>query len=121
MKTRKTARRYSREFKLAAVARVTKGEPITAVARDLELGAATLWRWRKTIQEKGDEYLRGPGRPGSSAKPLRSTNGNQGRIAELERLVGRQQMEIRFLDRALHRIEEQRHRKNDDGGAASSK
>jgi hypothetical protein len=39
----------------------------------------------------------------------------------LERLVGRQQMEIRFLDRALRRIEELRQEKNDDGGAASTK
>src|SRR4051812_39803760 len=121
MKTTKRPRRYSREFKLAAVAGVTRGEPITAVARDLELGADTLWRWRKTIQEKGEEYLHGPGRPSRGTKRLRLTNGNQERIGELERLVGRQQMEIRFLDRALRRIEEQRQPNNDGGGAASSK
>jgi hypothetical protein len=39
----------------------------------------------------------------------------------LERLVGQQQLEIRFLDKALRRVEEQRQPRNDGGGAASSK
>src|SRR5688572_30089298 len=105
MKKAATTRRYSREFKVAAVARVTQGEAITAVARDLEIGADTLWRWRKIVREKGEEHLHEVGRPRGHRmrQPARE---NQQRIAELERLVGRQQMEIRFLDRALRRIEE---------------
>jgi transposase len=121
MKKTATARRYSREFKVAAVARVTRGEPITAVARDLEIGADTLWRWRKIILEKGEEHLHGVGRPRGDRKRRPAGSENQQRIAELERLVGRQQMEIRFLDRALRQIEEQRQEKNGDGGAAFSK
>jgi len=35
--------------------------------------------------------------------------------------VGRQQMEIGFLDRALRQVEELRQEKNDDGVAASTK
>jgi len=38
----------------------------------------------------------------------------------LERLVGRQQLEIRFLDEALRQVEELRQPKNGNGGAASS-
>jgi hypothetical protein len=45
----------------------------------------------------------------------------QRRIAELDRQIGWQEMEIRFLDRALRRVEELRQRKNDDGGEESSK
>ncbi len=45
----------------------------------------------------------------------------QRRIAELERLVGQKELEIRFLDKALRRVEELRQPKNGDGGAASSK
>ena len=55
----------------------------------------------------------GPATPGDE--------GQKRRIAELERLVGRQQMEIRFLDKALRRVEELRQGKNDDGEVASSK
>jgi transposase-like protein len=120
MKKAATTRRYSREFKVAAVARVTQGEAITAVARELEIGADTLWRWRKIILEKGEEHLHGVGRPRGRPRrqPVKTENL---RMAELERLVGRQQMEIRFLDRALRRIEEQRQEKRDGGEAASSK
>ena len=51
----------------------------------------------------------------------RPVNAQTRRIAELERLIGKQQAEIRFLDKALRRVEELRQQKNDDGVAASSK
>jgi hypothetical protein len=43
------------------------------------------------------------------------------RIADLERMVGQQQLEIRFLGKALRQVEELRQQKNDDGATASSK
>jgi hypothetical protein len=39
----------------------------------------------------------------------------------LERLVGRQQAEIDFLEQALHQVEALRQPKKDNGGTASSK
>jgi len=121
MKKRAKPRQYSREFKVAAVRRVLEGESPSAVAQDLKINENNLWRWKTAFLEKGEEYLRGVGRPeGGEAKP-RSESSQARRIAELERLVGRQQMEIRFLDRALRQVEEQRQEKNDDGEAASSK
>ena len=45
------------------------------------------------------------------AMPFRATgrrNGSEGRIAELERKVGQQALEIDFLKGCLQRIEEQR-------------
>jgi len=42
-------------------------------------------------------------------------------MAELERLAGRQQMEILFLGKALHQVEERRQEKNNAGAVASSK
>jgi len=100
---------------------VLEGQRPTAVARDLQVAEDMLWRWRKTVLEKGEEHLRGVGRPTGSQPPGNKEASQQHRIAELERLVGRQQMEIRFLDRALRRVEELRQEKNDDGAAASSK
>ena len=93
---------------------------MAAVARELNIGTELLWRWEKRYSEKGEEYLFGIGQKDPTKKITREVS-HQSRIAELERLVGRQQMEIRFLDRALRRIEEQRQPKNDSGGAASSK
>ena len=121
MKKKGSARRFSREFKIAAVRRVKAGEDPGRVARDLEIGSDLLWKWRKRAEEFGEEHLNGVGRPKGRGPATPGDEGQKRRIAELERLVGRQQMEIRFLDKALRRVEELRQEKNDDGGAASSK
>jgi len=120
-KTRDGRRRFSREFKIAAVRRVSEGEPLRAVARDLNIGVELLWRWRKRVAEKGEEHLYGIGESSEGTEKVAEQASQRRRIAELERLVGRQQLEIRFLDKALRRVEEQRQQKNGGGGAASSK
>src|SRR5262245_54951285 len=86
-------RQYSREFKIAAVRRVLEGEELCEVARDLEIRYDVLWRWKKRVVEKGEDHLYQVGRRKGQPKP----SGNESkarRIAELEKLVGRQQMEI---------------------------
>lgn len=119
-KTRDGRRRFRREFKIAAVGRVLEGESLAEVARDLNIGIELLWRWKKRVAERGEQHLYDIGQRSPGEGILREAS-HQRRIAELERLVGRQQMEIRFLDKALRRVEELRRRKNDDGAAASSK
>jgi transposase len=124
-KTRDGRRRFSREFKIAAVRRVLEGEQVGAVARDLDIGFHLLWVWKKRVAEKGEEYLHELGRPKQwqRAKPAEVPDdaGQKRRMAELERLVGRQQMEIRFLAKALRQVEERRQQKKNAGGVASSK
>jgi transposase-like protein len=119
-KTRDGRRRFSREFKIAAVRRVLNGEELGAVARELNIAFRLLWDWKKRVVERGEEHLHGIGRPSGSPTTTHPDKQAQ-RIAELERLVGHQQLEIRFLDKALRRVEELRQQKNGDGGAASSK
>jgi transposase-like protein len=122
-KTRDGRRRFSREFKVAAVRRVAGGESMARVARELDISEELLWRWKKRVFEKGEGHLYGIGqRESSPSKVLESEGASQRqRIADLERLVGEQQLEIRFLGKALRRVEELRQQKNDDGAAASSK
>jgi transposase-like protein len=43
------------------------------------------------------------------------------RIAELERKVGQQQMDVDFLRRAFERVRESRQSSNNNGGTASTK
>jgi|SRR5689334_18378989 transposase-like protein len=120
---RKTAdghRQFSRGFKIAAVRRVMEGEELCKVARDLDIRYDVLWRWKKRVVEKGEDHLHSVGRRRGQPPPT-GNESKERRIAELEKLVGRQQMEIRFLGRALRQVEEQHQKKNDDGGAASSK
>jgi transposase len=124
-KTRDGRRRFSREFKIAAVRRVIEGEQVGAVARDLGVTFRVLWGWKKRVVEKGEEYLHEIGRPKQWQRPRLAAPpedaSQQRRMAELERLVGRQQMEIRFLGKALRQVEERRQQKKNTGGVASSK
>ena len=119
-KTRDGRRLFDRDFKVAAVRRVLAGEPAGKVARELGIRTSLLWVWKKRVLDLGEDHLyqvgarRGQYRQGGDASQER-------RIGELERLIGRQQAEIRFLGRALRRVEELRQEKNDDGGAASTK
>ena len=91
-------RTFTREFKLNAVRRLEMGVPIAELARAIEVNPNTLHRWRR-------EHLEGPGNafPGKG-----KARWPEGRIAELERKVGQQTLEIDFLKGCLQRIEEQR-------------
>lgn len=91
---------FSREFKLAAVERLERGESVGKVSRALEVNVSILCRWRQ-------EYRRSP----VAAFP---GNGQQAaepdRVAQLERKVGQQALEIDFLKGCLRRIENERQR-----------
>ena len=91
-------RLYTKEFKLAAVRRLEQGVAIAEVARALEVNPNVLHRWRR-------EFRQGPGNafPGQGKQRWA-----EGRIAELERKVGQQTLEIDFLKECLQRIEEER-------------
>jgi len=91
-------RRFTREFKLAAVQRLEQGVSIAEVARALEVNPNVLHRWWR-------EFRQGPGNafPGHGQRRW-----SEGRIAELERKIGQQTLEIDFLKGCLQRIEEQR-------------
>lgn len=91
-------RQFTKEFKLAAVRRLEQGVSIAEAARALEVSPNVLHRWRR-------DFRKGPGNafPGNG-----KARWSQGRIAELERKVGRQAVEIDFLEECLQRIEEQR-------------
>ena len=91
-------RQFTPEFKLASVRRLEQGLPLADVARGLEVNPNVLHRWRR-------EFRQGPGNafPGNGKQRW-----SEGRIAELERKVGQQALEIDFLKGCLQRIEEAR-------------
>jgi transposase len=111
---------FSREFKIAAVRRVMAGEELKKVAGDLGVRYDVLWKWKKRVVELGEDHLHTVGRGKRSGVP-RKNQSKERSIGELERVIGRQQMEIRFLERALRQVEELRQPKNDGGEKASSK
>jgi transposase len=103
-------RRFTREFKLAAIQRLEQGISIAEVARAMEVNPNVLHRWRK-------EFRQGPGNafPGQGQRRW-----SEGRIAELERKIGQQTLEIDFLKGCLQRIEEQRMLQASNGNPQST-
>ena len=103
-------RRFTREFKLAAVQRLEQGVSIAEVSRAVEVNPNVLHRWRK-------EFRQGPGNafPGQGQRRW-----SEGRIAELERKIGQQTLEIDFLKGCLQRIEEQRMLQASNGNPRST-
>jgi len=47
----KSRRVFTREFKLAAIKELDSGKPLGYVARQLEVSANTVHRWRREFRE----------------------------------------------------------------------
>ena len=91
-------RMFTKEFKLAAVQRLEQGVSLGEVARALEVNPNVLHRWRREIRQG----------PGNVFPGHRKQRWAEGRVAELERKIGQQALEIDFLKGCLQRIEENR-------------
>lgn len=116
----KSPRKFSREFKLEAVRRILAGEQIRALSEELTVLRKDLYAWRKLFRAGGAEALRPLGRPrkgdgvvGSRVRKqprdvASDDTGAPERIAELERKVGQQQIELDFFRQALRRVREAR-------------
>ena len=91
-------RQFTREFKEAAVRRLELGASVGEVARACEVNANVLHRWKRELRDYGVKAFAGNGRPRAEEE----------RVAALERKVGRQALEIDFLQRCLQHVEEQR-------------
>jgi transposase len=91
-------RKFTRELKLAAIQQLDAGSSVAEVARAFEINPNQLHRWRQELRH-------GPGNafPGTGKRRWEET-----RIAQLERKVGQQTVEIDFLKGCLQKLEEQR-------------
>lgn len=127
----KSPRKFSREFKLEAVRRILAGEQIKALSQELTVLRKDLYSWRKLFRAGGAEALRPLGRPrkGDGAVTARvrkrarevaaGDTAAPERIAELERKIGQQQIELDFFRQALRRVREAR-RPNGGPGVTGS-
>ena len=112
---KKRSRVFSRAFKLAAVHRMIAGENVSELSRELRVLRKDLYYWRSHFRAGGPEALRGKGRPKKSAitisqpaGPLPEVEKARERIAELERKIGQQQVELDFFRQALRQVKEAR-------------
>jgi len=138
------ARRFSREFKLAALARMAAGENVSALARELGVRRKYLYQWRERFHLGGPVALRSRGRmtkaerlalrkgaplePASPGKPPPMPPAEppgelalaRERIALLEGKVAQQALDLDFFQQALQRIEASRRPNGGPGAPASS-
>jgi transposase-like protein len=131
-------RTYSQEFKLAAVSRVFGGEKIPAVARELGLGRL-LYAWLDHYEHGGSDALIPRGRPrrdvawarrraliqppGRQARAYghAGADARDSRLAELERKVGQQAVELDFFKQALRHVKAPPRPSGGRGASASSR
>ena len=111
---RKKRRSFTRDFKLAALKRMAETDNIHDLARALGVARKLLYCWRDAFAACGEAGLRRAGRPNgrdgaveavlAAASDPRPATSSAGRIEELERKIGQQQLELDFFRAALRRV-----------------
>jgi transposase len=91
-------RTFTEEFKLAAVRRLHAGIPIRELSGELEVSRNMLYRWAREFRKAPGEAYVGNGQP----------HWPEGRVADLERKIGQQALEIDYLKKCLQRVEDKR-------------
>jgi transposase len=114
MSRRKKARIFRSEFKVKAVERMLAGENASALAGELKVLRKSLYEWKDIYISRGPSALRTVGRPRREEMPGLPPDAvsdraellqARQRIAELERKVGHQLLEIDFFAEALRRVD----------------
>jgi transposase len=128
---KKKHRYFAEEAKRAAVKRVSAGEAVSTVARSIGANRRRLYEWYRKYQEGGLKGLRRVGRPrqqealsarGRSWQEASDESAAARRhIAELERKIGQQQVDLDFFRKALRHVEETRQAQAKAGAAVSSR
>ena len=93
-----TRRKFTREFKIAAVKRMQAGQSVARLARELQVNGNQLHQWKREFTLRPSSAF-----PGEGHRRAEETE-----IAQLERKVGQQAMEIDFLKGCLRQIEQLR-------------
>jgi transposase-like protein len=90
---RKTRRTFKAQFKFETVVEALRGEKSAAqICRERGISENLLSRWRQDFVSKGPEVF--------ESNPKRKGDELEARIGELERLVGRQALELEILKKA---------------------
>lgn len=125
-------RSFSREFKISLIERLEAGESGTALALESGIKRTILYRWRDAWRVGGARALREKrGRPRklealemADARGVAAKAGDlkeaRRQIAELERKVGQQALDLDFFKGALRRIEALRQTDTAPGTPVSS-
>jgi len=115
-------------FKQTVAQRILHGESVSALHLEFQIKRSVLYRWRDAYRKEGAAGLQRPiGRPPGTPNPPRLALAPASpeelaarRVAELERKVGQQALDLDFLRRAFKRVKESRRKSTASGGTAST-
>jgi transposase-like protein len=124
--TKPIARSFSREFKLKALDRIGRGETIAALSVELGVHRQLLYKWRDA--HRAGRLGARRGRPTKAEALARAGELAEAseleaarlRVAELERKIGQQALELDFFRGALRRIKASRQVGDGPGVTGSS-
>jgi len=116
---------FSWEFKERVAQRMLNGESVSALHHELQIKRSVLYRWRDAYRKEGAAGLqRVKGRPPGVPNPPRPAAepgaAAAHRIAELERKIGQQALDLDFFRRAFKRVNELRRKQAASGATAST-
>src|SRR6202008_1833720 len=125
----KKYRYLSEAEKRAAVGRVASGEAVSTVAGSIGVNRNRLYEWTRKYQRGGAEAVRRVGRPRKhealTARAWRDGENEAAalrrQVAEQQRKIGEQELDLDFFRRALRQLEEVRRTTTARGGAASTR
>ena len=115
---------FSWELKERVARRILGGESVSALHHELQIKRSVLYRWRDAYRKEGVAGLqRANGRPPGVLNPPRPAADPEvaatRRIAELERKIGQQALDLDFFQRAFKRVKELRRKDAAPGATAS--
>jgi transposase-like protein len=126
--------RWTRDFKLRVMSLMDAAADVSALAAELGVNRELLYRWRRKYLAHGPDGLQQIGRPlrvpAGRDMPLPplpppppedSLAAAQRRIAELERKVGQQQLDLDFFRAALWHVGERRRSNGGPGETGSTR
>ena len=117
MAARAKSRQYPTAYKLKAIKRAEGGEGVLPVARKLGISRKLLHDWIKAWKAHGPDGLNRKRGPKPGPRKLRPLTGSEAKerggelaqarakIAELERKIGQQALDIDFFQKALRAVE----------------
>jgi transposase-like protein len=106
MSQKRKRRKFSQDFKEKAVRRMVAGERPTVLSKELGVLRKDLYEWKKAYKN-GEPLVKKPGpKIGSEAQGGSELKRARQRVAELERKVGQQALELDFFAKALRCINE---------------
>jgi transposase len=124
----KQHREFTAEFRAEIAKRIVEGESVSTLHQEFQIKRSVLYRWRDRYRKEGEAGLERPvGRPPGVPNPtipkpgVSQEEALRRQVAELERKLGQQTLQLDFFKRAFKRVKESRPNNGSTGATASTR